>query len=133
MPLNIHFTKALVLASLLILVGMFTFNRIIQQERLKIFQSYSHLQLPPHYEIKQNTAGTGNYRTDVLLIFEFDKQNFALFIHQNKINSGNTGGLSQWQSDGTGLRRKLNIDAQTTVLETIFPAQQKLKFRYIQK
>ena len=65
MLFNIHFTKALLLASILVLVAILTFEQIIRHNRLEVFQKYSNLTLPPVYKIKENTAAQGNYHTDV--------------------------------------------------------------------
>ena len=117
------------LAGLLVLVALFTFNKIIQNNRLVIFQKYSSIKLPPVYEIAQNTAGTGKFRTDVLLVFAFDKKNYNLLVRQNKISPG----LNNWSSHGTQLIREYNPDSHTAILETVYPQHQRLEFRFRQQ
>jgi len=132
---NISFAKALILAGILVLISIFTFNKIIQNQRLEIFQKYSDITLPPVYTIKQNTAGTSNYSTDVVLVFGFDQKNYESFLKLNKINnsSANRNRQTHWLSNKSILSRKIIINSNTTVLEFIHTKQKTLKFRYQQK
>ncbi len=133
MPFSIHFTKALVLAGLLALAAIFTFNKIIQNNRLEIFHKYSQLILPPGYEIKQNTAGPGNYRTDVLMVFQFDQTNYNLFLKQNKIESTETPDQNKWVNQNAKVTREIKLDTNTRVWETIHQKQKSLTFRFVQE
>ncbi|MDB5263749.1 MAG: hypothetical protein JWQ14_3032 [Adhaeribacter sp.] len=116
---NIHLTKALVLVSILVLIGIIGFNKIIEQNRIDLFQKYSTLVLPPDYDIKQNRAGTGDYRTNVVLVFQFDDNNFENLLRQNNINDRvvNSNQSNVWKKDGKILVRQRKIDSRTTLSE----------------
>ena len=135
MPFNIHFIKAWILVSVLVLISIFTFKKIIENNRLEIFQKYSNIILPPVYEIKLNTAGESNYRTDVLLVFGFDNKNYDLLLRLNKINTADTTHNQQnnWLQNGNIITRKRIIDAHATLREEIHIKQRMLEFRYQKK
>lgn len=134
MPYKIHFAKALILVSFLILVAIFTFNKIIGNNRLEIFREYSHITLPPVYEIKRNTAGAGDNQTDVWLVFGFDEDNFREFLKQNKITvpAADITQPQHWLKENNILRRKTRIDSLTTVSEAVDLERKTLEFRYHQ-
>ena len=132
---NFPFAKALILAGILVLISIFAFNKIIQNNRLKLFQKYSDITLPPNYKIEQNTAGTSNYNTDVILVFEFNRNNYESFLRLNSINNtaANRNKQNQWLSNRSILSRKIIIDSSTTVLESTHTKQKTLKFHYQQE
>ncbi|WP_026465049.1 hypothetical protein [Adhaeribacter aquaticus] len=101
MGLNIHITKALVLVSLLVLLSIITFNKIIEHNRLEVFQQYNKLILPPQYEVKQNAAWPGNYKTSVWLVIQFDQKNFNWLLKENKIPAfTNLDDQNGWNKSG---------------------------------
>jgi len=135
MVLNIHFTKALVLVGILVLFGIILFNKRIQHSRLEVFQKYSQIILPPDYEIKQNTAGAGNYKTNIVLVFQFDPKNYEMFLLQNKINTAALGGYEpgSWVKSGPVIFRERIFDAHTSLSEAIDTNQKMFEFHFKQK
>jgi len=135
MLFNIHLTKALILVSILVLLGIILLNNRIQHNRFQIFQKYSQIILPPNYEVKQNTAGAGNYKTNIVLVFQFNLKNYNLFLRQNKINSISlkAKNTNHWLKSGNTLHRKRIIDAQTIILELIHTDKKTFVFHFKQE
>jgi len=135
MRFPIHLTKALVLVGMLFFFGILLFNQRIQHTRLEIFRQYSLLTLPPAYEVKQNTAGAGNYKTNAVLAFQFDQKNYEAFLRQNKINSAAFKGSAPdgWIKSKDILLRNQTVDAHTTITEAINTKEKMLKFHFRQE
>ena len=135
MLFNIHLTKALVLVSVLVLLGIILLNNRIEHNRLEIYQKYSNLILPPNYEVKQNTAGAGNYKTNIVLVFQFNLKHYDLFMRQNKINSISlkANNTNHWLKSGNTLYRKRIIDAHTIILELINTDEKTFVFHFKQE
>ena len=130
MGFNIHLTKAFVLVGIMVLIGILLFNKKIQDSRLQVFHEYSYVTLPPAFEIIQNTAGAGNYRTNVVLVFQFDQENFELFSGQNSLYpaSQNIKERGPWLRSGGTLTRQSKPDAHTIIVESVDTRKRMLKF-----